>query len=244
MTREFAWTVARKGWYGPTHGLLEEIELHDQVGLARTGSTHLYKPALKVPENVSLPRIAALGESKLDACINPKSKTRISGVGIAFSQLALASTKNYRIFAMLTGLPNLKRANIDQGKVVIYRNSSYAPIKSAGRSKKLERCLSAPGLWCEVWRWNEIYVQFSGQSEPVRLSGVDAWIFQHECDHTDGILCHDRALEQGMEICFAPTDFVDEFYEDEPANWKYKVAPSFWKALKSARFDFTGPPLS
>jgi peptide deformylase len=240
VTREFVWTVASKGWYGPTPGLLEEMGVYDQAGLARTGSPHLYRPALEVPENAPLPRIATIGEGKLRACINPENKTRVSGVGIAFSQLAMASTKNYRIFAMLTGLPDLKRASTSQGKVVVYRNASYTPIESAGRSKKLERCLSAPGLWAELWRWNEIRVQYTGQSKPLRLTGVDAWIFQHESDHTDGILCHDRALE----IYFAPTEFVDEFYKDEPRNWKYKVAPDFWKALKSGVFDFTKPPHS
>lgn len=244
MTREFVWTVARKGWYGPTPGLLKEIELYDKAGLARTGSMHLYKPALKVAENAPLPHIAETGESKLNACINPKNKTRVSGVGIAFSQLAMASTKNYRIFAMLAGLPDLKRASTSQGKVVVYHNPSYTPIKSAGKSKKLERCLSAPGLWTELWRWNEIHVQYTGQSKPLRLTGVDAWIFQHESDHTDGILCHDRALEQALEIYFAPTEFVDEFYKDEPRNWKYKVAPDFWEALKLGVFDFTKPPRS
>lgn len=62
-----------------------------------------------------------------------------------------------------------------------------------------EGCLSIPGLRGMVPRSSEIVLTYvrPGTLEPVteRISGFTAIIFQHECDHLDGILYTDRAIQ-------------------------------------------------
>lgn len=59
-----------------------------------------------------------------------------------------------------------------------------------------EGCLSVPGRRGDVSRWRDIDIRYTS---PVTLrdtvesvSGFTAVIFQHECDHLDGILYTDR----------------------------------------------------
>lgn len=68
------------------------------------------------------------------------------------------------------------------------------------RTKKyFEGCLSIPHMWGEVKRYTGIkvsYLDIDGKNITVSLTGVLAWIFQHEIDHLNGVLFADRVLEQ------------------------------------------------
>lgn len=68
------------------------------------------------------------------------------------------------------------------------------------RTKKyFEGCLSVPNMWGEVKRAINIKVSYQESGGKVitkTLTGVPAWIFQHEIDHLNGILFADRVLEQ------------------------------------------------
>lgn len=75
--------------------------------------------------------------------------------------------------------------------------------KLLSNSKKtktyFEGCLSIPNMWGEVKRHLTIKVSYQdekGQIIKKTLTGVLAWIFQHEIDHLNGILFSDRVLEQ------------------------------------------------
>lgn len=62
-----------------------------------------------------------------------------------------------------------------------------------------EGCLSIPTIWGEVSRHTSIKVSYqdvAGQTISKTLTGIPAWIFQHELDHLDGILFTERVLEQ------------------------------------------------
>ena len=62
-----------------------------------------------------------------------------------------------------------------------------------------EGCLSIPDTWGETIRAISIKVNYldnRGVQHNETLKGIDAWIFQHEVDHLDGILFADRVLEQ------------------------------------------------
>lgn len=62
-----------------------------------------------------------------------------------------------------------------------------------------EGCLSTPTIWGDVKRHTEIKVSYqdiSGKIIIKKLTGVLAWIFQHEVDHLNGILFQDLVLEQ------------------------------------------------
>lgn len=62
-----------------------------------------------------------------------------------------------------------------------------------------EGCLSIPNIWGEVKRHLSIKVSYQDESGKViskTLTGVLAWIFQHEIDHLNGILFSDKVLQQ------------------------------------------------
>lgn len=62
-----------------------------------------------------------------------------------------------------------------------------------------EGCLSIPNIWGEVRRHTNIKVSYQdvdGRSITKTLTGIPAWIFQHEVDHLNGILFSERVLEQ------------------------------------------------
>lgn len=65
-------------------------------------------------------------------------------------------------------------------------------IKSAkGSQKSAEGCLSIPGKWGEVERFNEVKVEAQdrfGNKQVYKVKGFTAKAFQHEIDHLDGIL--------------------------------------------------------
>ena len=74
-------------------------------------------------------------------------------------------------------------------------------IISSSKKTKIyfEGCLSTPTIWGDVKRHTQIKVTYQdklGKKITEKLTGVLAWIFQHEVDHLDGILFQDRVLEQ------------------------------------------------
>ncbi len=73
-------------------------------------------------------------------------------------------------------------------------------LKTYNRTKKqFEGCLSIPNYWGEVNRFSRIKVSYLdeiGKEHIELLTGVLAWIFQHEIDHLDGKLFPDKVLEQ------------------------------------------------
>ncbi len=73
-------------------------------------------------------------------------------------------------------------------------------VSTSKRTKKyFEGCLSVPNMWGEVTRYLSIKVNYqneAGQTITKSLTGVLAWIFQHEIDHLNGILFSDKVLEQ------------------------------------------------
>lgn len=84
-----------------------------------------------------------------------------------------------------------------------------------------EGCLSTPSVWGEVKRHTSLKVSFldkSGKTVTKSLSGVLAWIFQHEVDHLDGILFQDRVLQQkGKFYKFTGKDKTDRDIFEEIA---------------------------
>lgn len=54
-----------------------------------------------------------------------------------------------------------------------------------------EGCLSIPGVYCDVKRYDEIVLSFkdeTGRPRRIRASGLLARVIQHEIDHLDGVL--------------------------------------------------------
>jgi len=65
-----------------------------------------------------------------------------------------------------------------------------------------EACLSFPGDQCTIKRPDTIIVRYQdarGEWTETNLVGLEARCFQHELDHLDGVVMHDRAKEQHAE---------------------------------------------
>lgn len=69
-------------------------------------------------------------------------------------------------------------------------------IKSEGREKDTEGCLSIPDIYGEVERFSKVTVEGlnrHGKKQCLVGEGLLARAFQHELDHLDGVLFIDRA---------------------------------------------------
>jgi peptide deformylase len=69
-------------------------------------------------------------------------------------------------------------------------------IKSEGREKDTEGCLSIPDIYGEVERYSKVTVESLnryGKKQCLTGEGLLARAFQHELDHLDGVLFIDRA---------------------------------------------------
>lgn len=105
------------------------------------------------------------------------------GVGLAANQVTLDES----FFVAKTGEKFIK---------VINPKILHASKKT---KKYFEGCLSIPNMWGEVLRHLSIKVSYqdeTGKNITKPLTGVPAWIFQHEIDHLNGILFPDKVLQQ------------------------------------------------
>lgn len=110
------------------------------------------------------------------------------GVGLAATQIG----QTEQIFVM---------KNPDGSFKVIFNPQ----ILSSGNRTKLffEGCLSIPNFYAEIRRPIVVTVSYlNEQGQPIkeRLTGIPAWIFQHEYDHLQGKLFIDRAYEQKSRL--------------------------------------------
>ena len=107
----------------------------------------------------------------------------------------------YRIFVVNTGL--LKQAdkafkNADGGSGDMVFINPELVKKSRDKREVEEGCLSVRWLYGKVRRSTRVTLvgyDEKGQKVERGASGLLAQIFQHECDHLDGILFIDRARE-------------------------------------------------
>jgi peptide deformylase len=70
--------------------------------------------------------------------------------------------------------------------------------RSVGTNPSEEGCLSVPGIWGTVRRANTLTVKgFKPDGSPFRknVRDFEATIFQHECDHLQGVLFIDKAKD-------------------------------------------------
>ena len=83
-----------------------------------------------------------------------------------------------------------------------------------------EGCLSVPPYRGVVQRYPNVQISYlrpDGTPVTEKVGGYSAIIFQHECDHLDGILYTDRA----------DTVYVNEAWAAERENFSYK-RPDWW----------------
>lgn len=109
------------------------------------------------------------------------------GVGIAGPQIGLTR----RIVA-------LQRQDKKDKPFEVYANIRiihYRGEKKSGR----EGCLSVPGVRGFVERYRDIDIQYTDiktlEVKTERIKGFTSVIFQHECEHLDGVLYIDKCTE-------------------------------------------------
>ena len=144
--------------------------------------------------------------AKMLATVNDPSQ---GGVGIAAPQVGI----NRRIVCLqrldLAGEPFEPYINI--------QIDSLAGEITVGQ----EGCLSLPGLSGMVPRHTRVHVTYrtpEGTHVAEWIDGFTAVIFQHECDHLDGMLYTDRADSVFTDAAWAAER--EAFTYDRPAWWE------------------------
>lgn len=107
----------------------------------------------------------------------------LGGIGLAAPQIG----RSLRLFVMAV-----------QGRSRVCFNPKI--IESSRINAEFpEGCLSFPGEQCIIKRPDTIIVRYQdakGEWMETNLVGLEARCFQHELDHLDGIIMHDRVKEQ------------------------------------------------
>ena len=90
-----------------------------------------------------------------------------------------------------------------------------------GTRRGPEGCLSVPGYRGMVTRSNNVIISYSdlesGNTVKEEIEGYTAVIFQHECDHLDGILYVDKA----------DTVYINQAWMEELQQYDY-TRPDWW----------------
>ena len=72
-------------------------------------------------------------------------------------------------------------------------------VETSGEWTYEEGCLSVPGLSWEIVRANEVHLKgydLDGNELDIQTSEYEGRIFQHECDHLDGVLLIERLTDE------------------------------------------------
>ena len=155
--------------------LMTVMVLPQDSVLLRTPSRDVERRALRSTELRTL----------LDKMLYTVTDPSQDGVGIAAPQVGV----NRRIVLV----QRLDKADEPFEAYVNVRLDSLYGAPVSGR----EGCLSVPGYWGTVTRSTGVVVSYvdlaTGKRRSEQVEGYTARIFQHECDHLDGILYTDRA---------------------------------------------------
>jgi peptide deformylase len=110
-----------------------------------------------------------------------------NGIGLAAPQIGISA----RLFVMQTKFDTGGMAMHCFNPRIISHGNQYAQIE--------EGCLSFPGETMVIKRPAQIEVEYhnhKGDITQAILWGINAICFQHELDHLNGIVMHDRFKEQ------------------------------------------------
>ena len=87
---------------------------------------------------------------------------------------------------------------VEDSPLALYRLLNPEILRQKGEIEDQEGCLSLPGLLADVKRAEHVTVRgldVQGQEVRIKASGWLARIFQHEIDHTRGVMMLDRATQ-------------------------------------------------
>ena len=185
------------------------ISLSDSVMFVTTlpqDSVQLRTPSIDVaPRELQSDELKTLMAKMLRTVTDPSQ----DGVGIAAPQVGI----NRRII----WVQRLDKEDEPFECYVNIRVDSLYGETTHGR----EGCLSVPGYSGFVPRKTDVIISYadleSGETKKEHVNGYTAIIFQHECDHLDGILYVDRA----------DSVFVNQAWMEELKQFDYS-RPEWW----------------
>ena len=177
-------SCSRNGWTYPERRLI-----HDGDGLMRVLTVDNPEDSLILrkecaffsPEALKAGEYALLAKRMVTTVTDPSQ----DGVGIAGPQVGVLR----RIVAV-------QRFDKEGEPFEVYPNIRIIAFRG-DPEPGAEGCLSVPGRRGEVQRWRDIDISYTSpvtlQDTVETVQGFTAVIFQHECDHLDGILYTDKA---------------------------------------------------
>ena len=185
------------------------ISLSDSVMFVTTlpqDSVQLRTPSIDVaPRELQSDELKSLMAKMLRTVTDPSQ----DGVGIAAPQVGI----NRRII----WVQRLDKEDEPFECYVNIRVDSLYGETTHGR----EGCLSVPGYSGFVPRKTDVIISYadleSGETKKEHVNGYTAIIFQHECDHLDGILYIDKA----------DSVFVNQAWMEELKQFDYS-RPEWW----------------
>lgn len=113
-----------------------------------------------------------------------------NGIGLAAPQI----NERYRVAVIDIPNPITRYGTVTPLPFTVYVNPEISIIDDHPEGY-WEGCLSVPNMMGYVERPQHIrvdYLDSSGQAQSMELKGFLATVFQHECDHLDGLLYVDR----------------------------------------------------
>ena len=193
------WTERERTIIERSDSLMFVTVLPDDSVLLRTPSIEVRKQDLQSKE------LKTLMAKMLSTVTDPSQ----DGVGIAAPQVGI----NRRIIWV-------QRLDKEDEPFECYVNiridSLFGDVKRGP-----EGCLSVPGYAGMVSRNTDVIISYadleSGETRKEHIAGYTAIIFQHECDHLDGILYVDRA----------DSVFVNKAWMEELKQYEY-TRPEWW----------------
>ena len=171
------WTASEKALLSDGPDVMRVLSVDDPAD-----SVVLYTPSSDLSvEALSTPEFGRLSRKMLSTVVSPGQE----GVGIAAPQVGILR----RVIAV-------QRFDKPGEPFEVYPNVKVIALRGE-REYGAEGCLSVPGRRGNVLRWRDIDVQYTSL-ETLRdtvetVTGFTAVIFQHECDHLEGILYTDFA---------------------------------------------------
>ena len=155
------------------------------------------------PSMLQSPEFEALSTLMLATVQDPSE----DGVGIAGPQVGISR----RIVAVqrfdkpgepFEVYPNIRISGVNLGKDPVLLPGGV-PDLNAAMEPGPEGCLSVPGLRGNVLRYRDIDIQYTlipaMRDTTERIQGFTAVIFQHECDHLDGVLYIDKVIPGSLQ---------------------------------------------
>lgn len=202
----FLGSCTESGWTERERTIISRSDSVMFVTTLPQDSVQLRTPSIDVaPRELQSDELKTLMAKMLRTVTDPSQ----DGVGIAAPQVGI----NRRIIWV-------QRLDKEDEPFECYVNIHIDSLYGDTR-RGPEGCLSVPGYRGMVTRSNNVIISYSdlesGNTVKEEIEGYTAVIFQHECDHLDGILYVDRA----------DTVYINQAWMEELKQFDY-TRPDWW----------------